>query len=260
MHTSNGRVFRYARATATALSAARVVQSPFQSPLLRSVPIDANVIAGSGIYVDLALKLTGTAAFTLNEFEDGLLLINDGNGEGYVYGVVSSSSLTPNGSTMRVYLDSKVQVTLLASSTSVSLLKNRYRDVELAKSSTYRTEIVGVTPVAVPASYYFWLATDGPCAVLQQDTLVRGLPVTASEITSGAVTLSRTVIPTGTEYRNLPHSAGGYAIVQTELHATDKESLTTITGLGVVPQVSIGTVLEPTQHGQHCMIQLGLDN
>jgi len=260
MHTPGGRVFRYARASATALSAGRVVQAPFHHPRLRSVAINANVASGVGDYVDLLPSTTGVEQFDLNEFEDGLLLVSDGAGEGHVYVVRASAKFQSADRTMRVYLDSRVATQLLASTTRVSLLKNRFRNVEIAKSATYRTQVVGIAPVAVSASYYFWLATDGPCAVLQQDTLYKELPVSPSEITAGAVTLTRNVVPTGTEYRNVPHAAEGLAVIQTEVYTTDRESLTTTSGLAIVPSVSIGTVLEPAEHGNHCLIQLSLDN
>lgn len=261
MHTPNGRVFRYSRASATDLSVGRCVQLAEAHEDLRSTAINANVIVSKDTVVDLVLGRELYIA--IDEFEDGMLFIDSGDGEGHVYGVDTNDAYSNGPSTLRVYLDSPVNVTLLASSSKVSLIKNRYKDVQVTEPiSAKRRPTVGITPTAVTASYYFWLQTDGPCAALQQGELRSELPISPSEITAGAVSLSRVVIPRIDLFStNIPVGATGWAVIQSELNATDKEYLAPATGLAVVQSTpSIGYVINPAEDGQQCLVYLTLDN
>jgi hypothetical protein len=140
----------------------------------------------------------------------------------------------------------------------VTLLRNRYSAVTQADNPP-RSAVVGVVPVAVSASNYFWLQTSGPCAALQQDDLEVYLSVQASWVTSGAVELATVVVPTNL----LSERYGLDGIVVEPVLGDDggpvKGRISRRSGVGVVPSIEIGYVLSPREHAQHCLISLTLE-
>ena len=253
MHLPDGQVYRYSRADSTALAAARVMR----------------VFRPENNVTDLALVLprTGPRKLTLTLFspsnilardvyEDGLLFLNDGTGEGYSYHVVSNDAVIREG-TITVYLDSD-WVVLPDSSTRVTLLRNRYNGLAQAESPP-RAAVAGVSPGVVTANSYFWLQTSGAAVALQQDDLEAYLPVQASQVTSGAVELATTLIPTNTLSEQ--YSVDGIVVepVLGDEGGPRRGRISRRSGIGVVPSIEIGYVLSPREHGQHCLVQLTLE-
>jgi len=287
MHVDDRRVFRYARASSTAIGAGLVIQEAQQDYALRDLLLrkpegDTVYFAAGQSKLTLFVGAGLTSIINVDDYRDGLLYVVSGTGAGLLYHVQGnaefrSSKTPPLSPHLTVSLSAPTQ-TALDSTSRVTLLKNRLAATRLCDLTT---AAVGVTPVAVPASSYFWLQTSGPCAVLQQDDLLNGKPVSPSRLTRGAVQLSTVVIPVTEE-----HALGatkpavldiqrteGYALVPavgpsmnvTGVNANDRymtrERLAMISGrLAVVPDVSIGFCVDAAEHGNSCLIWLNMES
>ena len=255
MHLPDRRVFRYALAGASALTVARVLQSARQDEALVDVPI----ASGRTNARVLPLHLNSAKSIPARTYESGLLYVNDGTGEGYVYPVADNTPLYPGSANAQllVYLDVDFYTTPV-SSTRVTLLRNRYSAVTQADNPP-RSAVVGITSVAVPVSNYFWLQTSGPVAALQQDDLEVYLPVRASHVTSGAVELATTTVPTNVLSERYSEDA---IVVENALGdegGPANRRISRRSGIGVVSSIEIGYVLNAREHGQHCLVQLTLE-
>ena len=256
MHTASGRVFRYARAGAAAISAARTVAQPQELPEaeIRNRLISAATFVGANSLV--IVYRTGTQ-IQANDYEDGLLYVNDGQGEGHIYPVSANAPMSIYDTTMTVHLDAPLQVRLDATTSRVTLLKNRYTGLREADAPP-TSPLAGVAPVAVAANSYFWCQTGGPAAVLQQGPMEQYLPVAASRKRDGAVALAAVVIPSGSDDSRSRVGATGLAIAQAlDTNAADvRERLAPISGIGVLPDITIGYVLDPQDEGDECLVHL----
>lgn len=256
MHLADNRVFRYSLAGSTALTVARVMQAAQQDTAVVDASITPNKIDLRSRQV--TLDIITAKRVTQDTYEGGLLYVNSGTGVGHVYHVQGNDLLEP-GSTkaqLTVYLGSDFQVALGASS-RVTLLRNRHHSLVVAPAPP-NSAVVGVTPVAVAANSYFWLQTGGPCAVLQNDDLEPYLPVAASLMTSGAVEAATVMVP------NIAGELHGVrGLVMQPVLSDDagplKWRLASSSGVGVVPTLSMGYVLDPRESGQHCLIHLTLE-
>lgn len=256
MHLADNRVFRYSLAGATALVVGRVMQAARQ---------DTDVVGASLVVPQtsadkrkVVLNIVTKKRVTQDTYDGGLLYVNEGTGVGHVYHVQGNDLLEPNSASaqLTIYLGSDFQVAL-GSSSRVTLLRNRYHSLVVA-SAPPSSGVVGVTPVAVSANSYFWLQTGGPCAVLQQDDLETYLPVAASRVTSGAVEAAAFMVP-----NTAGELHGVEGLVMQPVLSDDagplKWRLAPSSGVGVVPALSMGYVLDPRESGQHCLIHVTLE-
>lgn len=251
MHLPDGRVYRSALNGATALVRARVAQVARRDVSLADLAIN---LPRSGPRAFTVTPAT-TGRIAPDTYEDGLFYVNDGTGEGYAYRVAGNPERVA-ASPLSLYLDSDWVVSP-DTSTRGTLLRNRYSGL-LVASAPPTEVVVGVVPVTVAASNYFWLQTSGPSVVLQQDDLEAYLPVQASKITSGTVELATVVVPNVAGER---HGAEGLVVepVFDDDAGPLKGRIASRSGVGVVPSLSIGYVLSPREHGQHCLVQLILE-
>ena len=195
--TPDGRVFRYALANGAILGGelcqnvvdAEGVDSPLDYDMSVEEGAVATDLASDGIAVGtrvLALLPTSIldTALDASRFEDGMLYINDGPGQGSVYRVQSHTSVdTVASSLVRVTLetDDVVIDTPLTTASLAGLISNLYRDVAVYNIETARDSEdtagvagaeggtgvipVGVAPGPVADNEYFWLQTWGLCAI-----------------------------------------------------------------------------------------------
>src|SRR3990167_3810518 len=268
MHVDGERIFRYTKNDATALSVARVVSAARPIFGLEDRAVSSGAVAsgatGEGVNITVSVPL-GTKIIT-NEYKEGLLFVNDGSGEGHVY-VIASNPTTDLTLTTAAFTISAPPHLTISTTSRVTLLRNRYQKV-VQYSPSQATQVLGITPVAVSASAYFWLQTGGPCAALQQDDLLENLPVAASDITNGAVAVATNVVPQygfGTDSSS--KDASGYAVVRApggnivagSRGGGNRERLAAVSGLAVVPNRSIGWCVNARQHGQHALVWLTLE-
>lgn len=206
------RVFRWALNSTTALVANTVVQSmanPGSSVHMHSLTPNANSSGVTTLTVTFA-----TTALTSNKYKDGYMLVDTSPGLSGLYRVKSHPSAT-SGGTAEVVLDSNDPLReALTTVSKVGFMVNPYSSVIVAPIKTSATgSIVGVTPVDVVASYYFWAQTRGLASVLGQGALVSGHPVVRPLTTAGAVEAgwNSSAVPTTATSSTLDVQVIGYA-------------------------------------------------
>lgn len=177
----DGRVFRYARNSAVALEAGRIVQSradPFAAELNMDVAVESTFPGGGSTLgsrlVPLITPATLDTILPSDFFTDGYMYINDGPGEGHIYHISSHSSLSSDfvSSVLIIALDydGEIVSTNLSTQSLVGLVPNEYGAVVVTDTDVTLTHVLGVTPAAIAASEFFWLQTWGNAAVLLFDT------------------------------------------------------------------------------------------
>ena len=269
MHVPDGRVFRRSHADATALLAGRTAQTTIPDAGLR----DRSVVAdGDSVYVqmgnveagnatakdrqDFALAVDGDAARGpfAGDYNEGMLYVVSGGGAGHVYRIRRAEGADSTNNSMRVFLETN---RLIASdaSTRVTLYKNFFEDLAIAEAPP-SAPVIGVSPAAVAADFYFWLQTQGAAAVLQEGGLQVNLPIAASPDRQGAVRHAVVVVPP----LSGKYSASGVAVVNT-IHPEDRGAsrLMPVTGLGVVPETQLGYVIDPGYDGAQCLVHLDIE-
>ena len=165
---TDGRVYAYAQAGASALAAGKIVQTAVATDNAHNEALSASQSAAIG---DTSLTMTFGGAVTASFFKDGYLWVNDATGEGHMYRVMDHPAGTAD---VKVQLKDPIRVALVASTSEVSLIQNRQALVVLAVAATLTGAPIGVPPIAVTASYYFWNQVKGPAAVLTAGTVVLG--------------------------------------------------------------------------------------
>ncbi len=269
MHVDNGRIFRYSKAGSTAISTARVCQASKQEETLKNLHVSALTAAGAKA---LDLTYNRNTNLDLGALSEGIAFVNNGLGEGTIYHINSNHKFyTPETPTnvdkltgiLKIILERDTAV-IHDTTTRVTIIRNIYDGI--TQSDAPQTEaVVGSTPVVVAANYYFWLQTGGPAVVLQSDEVLKGLPVSASNTTRGAVKLTTVVIPTSTkEQRLTTQSTFGYKVTESlavgaQAGPNTGAKVSPITGESVVPETSIGYSLEPTVSGEYSLVYLTLD-
>ena len=148
----------------------------------------------------------GTAGFYAN----GYLVVDSGSGHlGQTYSIVGNTTAASSG-TMFVYLGEPLQTAIVAATDTVSLVPNQYNGV-IQSPTTITGTVAGVAVVAGSAGWYGYIQTRGVASVLADATVAaKGLPVTASTTTAGAVTVIGLVGGTSTNYMTV-----GNAVVTT---------------------------------------------
>ena len=259
-----GRVYRYAKNGPQALAAGVFAQGPI------------NELGHANLAVAVAKSPTAStisvtvkqAKVDTDDYKDGFLYINDVDGQGYVYDVISNLSVGASeaGTACAVTIDSELVVALTTSS-EATLIKNPYKGVTLPLLKAF-APIAGVTPVAVAANSYFWLQVRGPAAVLQEGTLYVGKPVALSNKTRGAVTLAKQVIPVPsntygevggdglTEAFDFTQDALKTRIRAAAVTTSPTEVLTEISGAATLPEVILGYCLDPRADTEYALIDL----
>jgi len=201
----DGRVYRYAYSGAATITIGRVCGAAVHVTTLDSdVAIqEARTTAqwDAGDYT-IRIATTGSTSSTglnlvANQFADGYIWVNDEAGEGQSLQVKSHGAETATGSTggldITVYEDDVLTIALTTAS-QVGLFKNIYDKVVIHTSGKASGPAVGVAPIVVAASKYFWLQTWGPCPVMGgataalagqtvgvvNDTAATGTPVAGS--------------------------------------------------------------------------------
>lgn len=143
-------------------------------------------VAAAAAVGDMTISLTvGAGAITANQFEDGILYINDGAGEGHCYHIKSHPAIA-SGGTGVFTLWEPVREALTTATSLAGLMENRHKDCVVSPTTTVN-EVLGVAPTEIADNTYFWAQQSGVAAVLIQGTVVLGQEVTPSQTTAGAV-------------------------------------------------------------------------
>lgn len=178
---ADGRVFRYAKAGATALSPGKFVKAGAIEHVI-NYAVEAAATTGAHI-----VTLTTTSACTT--VEEGYLQINDAAGEGIQYKIKFTRANATTSTSTDVTLYDPIATALTVSSEG-TILYNPYEQCEIVSAIT--DIVLGVPPIAVTAEYYFWLQTWGPANVLSAVTPTAGNVVEVSVATDDAAAAGTT--------------------------------------------------------------------
>lgn len=141
----------------------------------------AAAIGATRVYVNAL-----TTAQTADVFADGYAAFYDaGASDAYTYLVKGNSALATSGTSSYIDLYDELHIALNTDD-QVSLITNPYKAVVTGSStSALAGAVMGVPPIAVTSTYYFWLQTWGPCAVMISAALDFDEYITISDTTAG---------------------------------------------------------------------------
>lgn len=192
MHLPDGKVYAYARVSATAGVAGQLYEQDAGIGATDAEYISALATVAGSIGATLVQYTSGdTTAVTANMFQDGICFVADDTGEGHAYRIKEndaavSTSVTGN---VTLYKDDPIKVAFDAGTTTIGLIENEFSALSVTTADTVTTGVLaGVLPVAVTASYYCWVQRRGPAAVQTDNTtLIPGITVIASTTVAGQV-------------------------------------------------------------------------
>lgn len=183
------RIFRYAQAGAAALNPGKLVQQAVvggaTTTLQTTRPVAVAATLGDTRIYTTALTTEQAADL----FADGWVSIFDASMTlgCYLYRIKGNSVLATSGVASYLTLYDGLHVALTTSD-QLEIIANPYKGVIINSSATTLTgAILGVAPIYVTASYYFWLQTFGPCAVVADAALDFDEYVSVSDTTVGCV-------------------------------------------------------------------------
>jgi len=179
--TNDGRIFRYAKAGASALAAGKMgVAAAIDAAHMDETGCIATPIGSRNV----TLTVTAGTAIVENQLAGGYLHINDNVGEGYQYPIVSNSAISASGTSIVVTLETGLKVALTTAS-DFTLVHSPWYGV--TESAVEESMPVGVAPVVVTAAYYYWAQTGGVAICLTAGTPAVGANVTLGGV-AGSVT------------------------------------------------------------------------
>jgi len=121
----------------------------------------AAAVGDTTITVDLE-----AGAVAKNAFEDGYIYINDADGEGHTYKILSHPAAAGSDELIvTLYSSDPVAEALVLNTSLAGLVANPYNGV-IVHNTTRTNPIVGVAATQITNAYYGWLQTWGPCCVL----------------------------------------------------------------------------------------------
>lgn len=200
----DGRIYRYSRNSTTALVRGVVTKAADVTDDHENVVFQAAGAVGDTV-VNITISTTSIAA---SEYTEGYLVIVDDAGEGHTHKIKRHESGT---GTIQLTLETPLLVAT-TTATTVTLVRNLYNLLTI--TNTGQNDIpTGVTPRAIAISEYYWSQTGGIAAVLQDENITAGNPVTIGSSVNGAVELRNAVaepivgiVPAGVNTVNNEHS------------------------------------------------------
>lgn len=182
--TRDGRVFRYVLAGAADLVAGNVIQAPAQIANHQQLTPVAAAIGAISVTVALGATLA-----TVNQYANGLAIIDTTPGLGYAYPILSHPAAALSTSVvLTLPPDSPIQVALTTSS-RVSLQANPYSGVIQSPITTLTGAVVGVAVYPITANQYGWIQVRGAAGVLIAGTPAVGLAVVVPGTAAGCVVI-----------------------------------------------------------------------
>lgn len=203
-YTMDGRVFRYARANTTKLIKGKLCQSRAEAAPGEGwggatgsylstdslVTIGATAYAAGSTNIYLCSTCDSALDVTSDYFADGWLYTGGATTEaGQLVKIASNTTGSSSGTDDIVnvqFAAGHVFSDIVDTGTTVRMTLNEYDLVEIQASPPTGLP-VGVPCSDVTASYYFWMQTWGPCAVLTGNDTVVSEVMTPSSQTDGAI-------------------------------------------------------------------------
>lgn len=180
--TIDGRKFRYAKAGAVNLAAAKICVAEAVAGNHQDIAVAAAAAVGD---TQVTVTLGATAA-TANQYAEGFLTVISSTGLGYSYRISGHPAAASAGS-LTVTLDATEPLQVaLATSSKVTLTKNPWKDIIVAPNAVAH-RAVGVPSVALTAAYFGWVQTKGDAPVLSDGVIGKGSGAILSDAVAGAV-------------------------------------------------------------------------
>lgn len=157
----DGRIYRYVKNSSTALTVSGTfLMSGITTPR-NTQTIPADVAIGG---VTLTCGNASSAAVTADEFADGMVVITAGTGAGETYRVKSNTAVSGTSCTVTLEADDAITVRLESTDTDLDLFLNPYSGVKV-DDGTAQQATIGLNPMPVTASHYFWAQVKGVSAI-----------------------------------------------------------------------------------------------
>lgn len=182
--SADGRIFRYAKANAVALSVGRLCVAADVTANHEDITVARTHAVG---VTSIILDIGGTAV-DANDYDNGYLVINDDAGEGHTYLIKSHGSSSAGSEEVTFVISPGLVVGTTIDVSDATIIRNPHREI-LQSNGNQNDVPIGITPIAITADFFFWVQTGGVCAVLTDGTIATtaGQPVTIGAATSGAV-------------------------------------------------------------------------
>lgn len=177
--TRDGRVYQYGSAGASNLAAGKVNVAAAHAANHVNRALAATAVGATEVTITV-----GATAVTVGSYDEGLLVINDVDGEGIAYRINKTPAIASSG-TGAIGLEESVIVALTANSEG-SLIANPLKDT-IVSPSAIAHRVVGVNNVAITAAYYGWFQIRGLCSVLSDGIIAKGVEGIVSDAVNGAV-------------------------------------------------------------------------
>lgn len=178
--TSDGRIYRYAKAGASNLAAGKLTVNADLDTDVVNKTIAATY--SSGVQT---VSINAAGAVSADYAAGGYLTVNDDTGEGISY-LVNSNTVTSGAAASTIQLAEPTMTALTISVSEGTLTPHPYDGVVI--SATDQADMpTGVPNVSVTAAYYHWEQTGGICSVLYDEAVTRGQALTIGTGTAGAV-------------------------------------------------------------------------
>lgn len=169
------RVWRYCKNGASALS---TLGTPIQQAKAADAEQDDDIVCGAAAAIgDYEVEVTSTASLDASpndeadDFAEGYLIVNDEAGQGQMYKIKSNEALATTADSTFVLYDPLTVA--LTTSSELGLIRNPYYRV-IATEAVVSGMVIGVNPIAVTASYWFWAQTGGPAPVVAHAAIALG--------------------------------------------------------------------------------------
>jgi hypothetical protein len=171
---NDGRVFRYARNGAVALSKAYMTSGAALSTYaLEELQSTYGTGIDEGEY-EFDIDVTTGGTWVEDEYAGGFLVVNKATGMGDIYKIVANKIDGSDDTLMVIQLETPIRTNLAADS-ELTFVKSPWRDVIVMPTTAEGTP-TGVPLIDVTINYYCWLQTGGyaPLIVDTSETLVKG--------------------------------------------------------------------------------------
>lgn len=176
-----GRTFRYGQAGASNLARGKLAVAP--TVVANHVNLSFQTAPAIG---DSEVKVTlGATAATKDQYKGGMLVVQDGTGEGRAYAIAGHPAADASG-TLRLTLKEKIDTAGALAEANVDLISNPWRGGVISVVDQ-ADQPIGIPVVAITASEFGWFQTAGPCSALMDETITTGQAVTTGTGVAGAL-------------------------------------------------------------------------
>lgn len=184
-----GRAYAYCRAGASDLVAGFVMQGA--AIPAGGLTLTVNTSSGGTTPGSTSIKVTCASAVSTGFYNEGLLIVASGSGQGTEYKINSHAAVSTGADgTFTLYFEDAMPVMTnmtISTSSTISLIPNPYMNVIKAPATTLTGPIAGVCKYPITTLQYGWVQTWGPSSVISNDTGAAFAPVVGVGTTSGRV-------------------------------------------------------------------------